>query len=152
MIRISPAESLPMSVASATAGDAGVAAHARRVLAVLECRPSDDAVLTRAVEIAAVSGGYLTLVVVAPRPFPFVCPGPYCVPRVSADELRRHAARTLARATALIPPDVPVIAAVDGGRTKDVIRRRVEVAAHDLVVVGGRRRRFGQLPVPVLAC
>jgi nucleotide-binding universal stress UspA family protein len=141
-----------MSVVSATARAAGVAPQARRVLAVLECRPSDDAVLTRAVEIAARSGGYLTLVVVTPRPFPFVCPGPYCAPRVSADELRWHAAQTLARAAALIPPGVPVIAALDRGRTKDVIRRRVQVAAHDLVVVRTRGRRFAQLPVSVLAC
>jgi nucleotide-binding universal stress UspA family protein len=141
-----------MSVVSTTAGVAGVAPHARRVLVVLECRPSDDAVLTRAGEIAAASGGYLTLVVVAPRPFPFVCPGPYCAPRVSPDELRRHAAQTLARAAALVPPGVPVIAALDSGRTKDVIRRRVEVAAHDLVVVRTRGRGFAQLPVSVLAC
>src|SRR5438132_11462045 len=99
-----------------------VAPYARRVLAVLECRPSDDAVRTRAVEIAAGSGGYLTLVVVAPRPFPLLCAGPYCAPRVSADELRRLAARTLARAAALMPPDVPVIAAADGGRPNDGIR------------------------------
>ena len=141
-----------MSVVSTTARVADVAPHARRVLAVLECRPSDDAVRTRAVEIAASSGGYLTLVVVAPRPFPFLCPGPYCAPRVSADELRRHAAQTLARAASLIPPGVPVIAALDSGRTKDVIRRRVEVAAHDLVVVRTRGRRFAQLPVSLLAC
>jgi hypothetical protein len=99
-----------MSVVSATARAAGVAPQARRVLAVLECRPSDDAVLTRAVEIAVGSGGYLT------------------------------------------PPGVPVIAALDRGRTKDVIRRRVQVAAHDLVVVRTRGRRFAQLPVSMLAC
>jgi hypothetical protein len=119
---------------------------------VLECRASDDSVRARAVELACSSGGYLTLVVLVPRPFPLGGTGPYCVPRVSAEELREHAAATLARAVSLVPADVPLLTALEEGRRADVIRRRVETAAHDAVVV---RRRFlfaGTLPVPVVAC
>ena len=128
------------------------AGSARRVLAVLECRNSDDAVRERAVELATGSGGFLTLVVVPPRPFPWVGAGPYCAPRVTAADLRDDAARALARAVALIPADVPLAAEVEEGRASIVIRRRVEVAAHDVVVVGPHRRRLAQsIPVPVLA-
>jgi hypothetical protein len=119
-------------------------APARRVLAVLECRSSDDAVRQRAVELAGGSGGFLTLVAVPPRPFPWVGAGPHCAPRVTAEELRENAARALARAVALIPADVPLVAEVEEGRASRVIRRRVEVAAHDVVVVGSHRRRLPQ--------
>jgi hypothetical protein len=128
--------------------------RARRVLAVLECRRSDDAVLARAVAVAAESGGYLTLVAVAPEPFPCLW-GPHCVPRVGREELHAFAARELARAAALVPPDIPLLTSVDEGRTADVIARRVEAAAHDLVVVRRRglqcRRLTRPWQVPVLA-
>jgi hypothetical protein len=124
----------------------------RRVLAVLECVPSDDAVRKHAVAVATEAGAYLTLVVVAPAPFCFN-PGPFCTPRVSAEELRSHAAGVLERAAALVPPDIPLITAVEQGRTAVVIARRVEAAAHDLVIVRRRRLSFRALPprVPVLA-
>jgi hypothetical protein len=123
----------------------------RRLLAVLECRASDEEVRGRAVELASTSGGYLTLLALPPRPFPFACAGPYCVPSVSAKELREHAEKALARAASLVPPDVPLLTAVEEGRPQDVVRRRIHVAAHDAVVV--RRRRIGwSLPVPVIAC
>jgi hypothetical protein len=119
---------------------------------VLECRASDEEVRARAVELASSSGGYLTLVALTPRPFPFACAGPYCVPRASAEELREHAARTLARAISLVPPDVPLLTAVEEGRPRDVIRRRIETAAHDAVVVRRRRMPGWSLPVPVVGC
>jgi hypothetical protein len=112
----------------------------RRVLAVLECRPTDDAVCARAVAVAGESGGYLTLVAVAPTPFPWLSAGPYCVPRVTREELRATATSALARAAAHVPPEIPLLTAVDEGKTAHVIARRVEAAAHDLVIV--RRCRF----------
>ena len=127
---------------------------ARRILAVLECRRSDQAVLDRSLALAADSGGYLTLVAVVPRPFLVLWSGPYYTPRVSQEELREQAAQTLAWAAALVPADVPLITATDHGRVGGVIARRVAVAAHDLVVV---RRCFAlpararHLPAPVLA-
>jgi hypothetical protein len=124
----------------------------RRLLAVLECRPSDDDVRNRAVELASTSGGYLTLVALAPRPSPFAGASPYCLPRVSTEERREHAASALARAASLVPSDVPLLTAVDEGRAVDVIRRRVELAAHDAVVVRRRRLTGWSLPVPVVAC
>jgi hypothetical protein len=125
----------------------------RRVLAVLECRPSDEAVRTRAVELARDADAYLTLVVVAPRPFPWQNAGPYCIPGMSRNDLREHAVATLAKAVALVPSDIALITAVDEGRTSHVIRRRVESAAHDLVVVRRHRTRLAPFaPVPVLAC
>ena len=126
--------------------------NAHRILAVLECRGSDEAVLRAAVEVAAETGGYLTLVVVVPRPLRTTL-GPYCVPRVTPEELRAEAAAVLARNAALVPPGIPLATAVDEGRTADVIARRVAVAEHDLVVV--RHRRLTLLArtagVPVLA-
>ena len=103
-------------------------------------------------ELASRSGGYLTLVVLAPRPLTFASASPYCVPRVTAQELREHAVSALERAVSLVPSDIPLLTAVDEGRMTDVIRRRIKVAAHDAVVV--RRRRLGgwSLPVPVVAC
>jgi hypothetical protein len=127
----------------------------RRVLAVLECRASDDAVLARAVDVAERSGGFLTVVVVAPRVSPWVSCGPYCAPRVTSEEMRAHAERVLARATGLVPRGIPLAAAIETGRPSRVIARRVEAAAHDLVVV--RRRRLARrrpprsASVPVLA-
>ena len=125
---------------------------AHRVLAVLECRPSDDVVRARAVQIAASAGGYLTLVVVAPRPFPYLFAGSYCAPRASAEELRMCAAATLRRATALVPAEIPLIAELDEGKPADVIRRRVELAAHDLVVARACRGLAHVCDVPVIAC
>jgi nucleotide-binding universal stress UspA family protein len=127
----------------------------RRILAVLECRASDAAVLDRALAVAAESGGYLTLVAVVPTPFPTFA-GPYCAPRVRCEELRACAEDVLRRAVSLVPPDVPLIAAIEEGRTRAVVARRVEAAAHDLVVVRRRRPRFrsserGRLPAPILA-
>jgi hypothetical protein len=125
----------------------------RRVLAVLECRPTDDVVRARAVEVARDCGGYLTLVAIAPRPFPWLNTGPYCIPRVTQAELREAAVSALAQAVALVPSDIALITAVDEGRTQDVIRRRVETAAHDLVVVRRHRSRSAlSMPVPVMAC
>jgi hypothetical protein len=122
----------------------------RRVLAVLECVPSDEAVRAHAVAVAAESGAYLTLVAVAPLPFRFN-PGPYCAPRVSCEELRAEAEAVVRRAAALVPPDIPLITAVEQGKTADVIARRVEAAAHDLVVVRRRRLRFRRLVRPACA-
>jgi len=114
---------------------------AHRVLAVLECLPSDGAVREHAVEVVSASGGYLTLVAVVPAVFPFN-PGLHCAPRVTKVELRAQAAAALERAVALVPADIPLITALDEGRVADVIARRVESAAHDLVVVRRRRRAF----------
>jgi hypothetical protein len=127
---------------------------ARRVLGVLECVASDDAVLARAVDVASESGGYLTLVAIVP-PVWLWNPGPYCVPTVPADELREYAAGVLRRAAALVPPEIPLLTALDDGKAADVIARRVAVAAHDIVVVR-RCRRLRRVharlaPVPVVA-
>jgi hypothetical protein len=105
----------------------------------------------RAVELASTSGGYLTLVALVPRPLALASASPYCVPRVPSEELREHAASALSRAAALVPPDVPLLTAVEEGRAADVIRRRIEVAAHDAVVIRQRRLPGWSLPVPVVA-
>jgi hypothetical protein len=124
---------------------------ARRVLGVLECRGSDDAVVARAVAVASESGGYLTLVAVVP-PVWVWNPGPYCVPRVTCEELRAQAVATLARAVALVPPDVPLLTAVEEGPASAAIARRVAVAAHDTVVARRNRLRSRTLArLPVLA-
>jgi hypothetical protein len=117
---------------------------ARRVLGVLECVASDDAVLARAVDVASESGGYLTLVAIVP-PVWLWNPGPHCVPTVSPDELREQAARVLRRAAKLVPPEIPLLTALEEGKAADVIARRVATAAHDVVVVR-RCRRLRRVP------
>jgi nucleotide-binding universal stress UspA family protein len=112
---------------------------ARRILAVLECCPSDEEILAHAVAAASESGGYLTLVAVVPSLPRWLHCSPYCVPRSSPDELRQHASAALARAAAQVPPEIPLLTALETGKPRDVIARRVAAAAHDLVVV--RRRR-----------
>jgi nucleotide-binding universal stress UspA family protein len=123
----------------------------RRVLAVLECSWSDGEVLERAVAVAGSSGGYLTLVAVVPPPVRFIA-GPYCIPRPSAEIRRAEAEAVLARAVRSVPPEIPLLTAVEEGRTREVIARRVAVAAHDLVVVRRRRLSFRSrsTAVPVL--
>jgi len=121
---------------------------ARRILAVLECRPSDAAVLSRAVKLAAESGGYLTVVAVAPGPI--FNPSPYCFPQPSPEVRRAEAASVLQRLAPLVPREIPVITAVDDGKLGDVIARRVERAAHDLVVVRRRRLSLRSLRRPLL--
>jgi nucleotide-binding universal stress UspA family protein len=112
----------------------------RRVLAVLECSWSDDEVLERAVAIAGSSGGYLTLVAVVPQPVRLIA-GPYIYPHPSPDVRRAEAEAAIARAVRTVPPEIPLLTEVAVGRTREVIARRVAVAAHDLVVVRRRRLR-----------
>ena len=50
---------------------AAVAQRSRRILAILECSPRDDAVLERAVSVALENDAHLTIVAVALRPLPF---------------------------------------------------------------------------------
>jgi hypothetical protein len=114
---------------------------ARRILAILECRPTDDDVVRRAAELAS-AGGYLTIVAVAPRPSPFIYAGPLCpAQRVTPEELVEHAQRSLARAVALVPPDVAVLTHVEQGNVLVVAKRRAAAAACDLVVVRPRLAR-----------
>jgi nucleotide-binding universal stress UspA family protein len=113
---------------------------ARRILAVLECRPSDPHVLERAIEVASESGGYLTIVAVVPGPCP-VFAGPYCVPQMTSEQRRAAAAAVLESSVERVPPGIPLITAIDEGKPSEVIARRVETAAHDLVVVRKQRRR-----------
>ena len=122
---------------------------ARRVLAVVECRPSDAAVVRRAVAVANESGGYLTLVAVAPGPV--FNPSPYCFPQPSAEQRREAAANVLRRLAALVPPEIPLTTAVDEGKPAAVVGRRVETAAHDLVVMRRRRATFARWSRPLLA-
>jgi hypothetical protein len=61
----------------------------------------------------------------------------------------------LRRAAALVPPEIPLLTALEDGKAADVIARRVAVAAHDVVVVR-RCRRLRRVharlaPVPVVA-
>lgn len=105
----------------------------------------------QALELVRDRGGYLTLVAIVPRPLPWLNAGPHCCPTVSAEELRRQAEDALSRAVASFPPDVPVVACVEEGRARDVIRRRVEIAGPDVVVLRRRRlqpRRLAPAPCP----
>jgi hypothetical protein len=125
------------------------------VLAVLECRDSDDAVCARALELVRERGGFLTVVAIVPRPFPWVNGGPYCTPIVTAEERREDAEAALARAVARFPPELSVVACLAEGRRPEVIRRRIERCEPDVLVLRrGRlqRKRRGPALVPAIAC
>jgi hypothetical protein len=113
---------------------------ATRILAVLEGRRTDTAVCSAAAAVANASGGFLTFVAVVDDPWlTFDC-GPLVGGCVTKDYLRAHAWAWLSRARARAPSYVFVRTAVDEGPTLKIIIRRIDVAAHDLVIV--RRRWF----------
>jgi hypothetical protein len=114
---------------------------APRILAILECRPTDDDVVRRAVELAS-GGGYLTIVAVAPHPSRFIHAAPLCPTHtVTPEELVAHARRTLARAVTLVPFDVPVVTDIEQGGVLTVAKRRAALAEADLVVARPRLAR-----------
>ena len=129
-----------------------VGARIRRVLAVLECRRSDEDVCARAVQLLEEKGGFLTIVAIVPRRYPWANGGPHCTSHVSDDELRSYAETALVSAAALIPAGIPLVMATEEGKKSHVIRRRVQISAPDVVVLRGCRRRPAELPVPVVTC
>lgn len=124
--------------------------QARRVLAILQCRRSDAAVVEYAVDVVRRSGGFLMLVAIVPGQFPSFNTGLFCVPIVSLEERQTAAAEALTVAVARVPHDVALLTAVDEGRARAVARRRVEAAAHDLVIVARRRFRLSRIAAPVV--
>lgn len=119
------------------------ATAARRILAVLECRPSDDVVLQRALEVADRSGGYLTILVVQPKPFLAGMNGTgWVVPMITRDELHEQAVETLRARLQEASRDCRVRGLIVEGRKMLIVRQLVEVAAHDVVVL--RRRAFNR--------
>ena len=130
----------------------GASVRARRVLCVLECRSSDEAVCARAVELVEEAGGFLTLLAIAPRRFPWANAGPYCLPVITDDERRLWAEAAIARAVAVIPPEISLVAVTEDGKTSRVVRRRIELCAPDVVVLRQSRRPQLHLTVPVIAC
>jgi len=129
-----------------------VGARIRRVLAVLECRQSDEEVCARAVQLLEEKGGFLTIVAIAPRRFPWANAGPHCTSHISDDELRRYAETALVSAAALIPAGIALVMATEEGKKSDVIRRRVQITAPDVVVLRRCRRRPAEQAVPVVTC
>lgn len=112
----------------------------RRILAVVEGLKTDDEVCRRATSAVEASGGFLTLVAVIARLWPTFDCGSLYVPSVGDAYLRADAQRALERAAVLIPPDVALVGVLDYGPVVPMIARRVEAAAHDLVIC--RRRRI----------
>ena len=112
--------------------------------------------LERAVELVVERGGFLTVVAVAPRPVPWLNAGPHCTPIVTAADRRRQAVEALARAVAAIPPEIPLVTCTEDRPFRDVVRRRVEIAQPDVVVLRRCRvrrpqPRLGAGPVPAVA-
>ena len=125
-------------------------ADSRHVLAILECRESDDAVRTRALELVAEHGGQITFVAVVPSPFPNLSGAVYCVPSASQEELCDAGSAAVARASSRVPPHVAYETAIEIGRMRNVVGLQLEVAAPDVVVLRDRSRRFARdLTIPV---
>jgi hypothetical protein len=107
----------------------------------------------RAVDLAEEDGGFVSVVVVVPDARHWVNAGWWYTPMPDRAALRAQAEDVLARAAVRIPCGVACAALVEEGRLADVIRRRVDAAAIDVVVA---RRSHGQrtwhLEAEVVGC
>jgi hypothetical protein len=123
---------------------------------VLEGRRTDAAVCSAPADFAHASGGFLTIVAVVGDPWTFDC-APLVGGCVTKDYLREHAWAWLSKARARLPISVSVRTAVDQASPLRTVVRRVDAAAHDLVIVrrrwliGSRLRRANVAIVQVSA-
>lgn len=106
---------------------------------MLEGRRTDAAVCAAAAGVAGECGGVLTFVAVVNEWPRFDC-GLLYGWHVTRDYLLDHAAAWLLSARDAVPDSLSVRTAVDEGSAMKIIVRRIDVAAHDLVIV--RRRWF----------
>ena len=110
----------------------------RSILVAVDGSPAATAALTQAIDLARAERARLTLISVASPPRWLVAASPYYLPLAGEDEVERQARKTLERAEALVPEDVPVSTALRHGRVAEEILKRVETGEHDLVVIGSR--------------
>jgi nucleotide-binding universal stress UspA family protein len=136
----------------------------RSILVAVDDSEASAEALEQAVDLARSEGARLTLISVAEVPrwrfsgFPLVVPFP------SEAQLLHEAEKTVERAEALVPEDVPVFSIVRSGSAVAEILKRARAGEHDVIVVGSRglgpagslilgsvsRRVLARSPVPVL--
>jgi len=111
----------------------------RSILVPLDGSEHAAAALERAVEIAGDCGAWLTLLhVIEPPRLPPV--GGAYVAGLVTPESDAEAEALLERASARVPEGLRVAAIARSGNAADEILRRIDAAAHDLVVMGSRGR------------
>jgi nucleotide-binding universal stress UspA family protein len=109
----------------------------RSILVAIDESEAASTALSEAIDLARGEGARLTLISVAASPL-ILTTGPYIGPAPTEDELVRDAEKVLARAESLVPEDVPVVTVVRSGPAAREILERIQVAGHDLVVMGSR--------------
>ena len=106
------------------------------LVAIDDSRQAQEA-LERAIQIAVDSGAWLTIMhVVAPLRMPLFI-SPYVAGGMEP-ESDEFAERLVDRALAQVPEGIPVHVILGRGDVAEEILRRVNVAGHDLVVMGSR--------------
>lgn len=114
---------------------------------------SDDDVCSTAIATAIQNGGFLTFVAVVGDLWPKFDCGPLAGWCVTNDYLREHARSSVSRAGSRVPTSIPVRVVIDEGNVPRVVARRVEVGAHDLVVLREgwmARFRLRRMNVPIV--
>jgi nucleotide-binding universal stress UspA family protein len=114
-----------------------------RILVALDGSAHAQRALEAAVELAdsGDSGcAWLTLMTVVQPMRQVISPGLWVTPAPSPEQLEAEARQRLDRAAALVPDGIPVATIVAHGSPARAILARIEVGAHDLVVMGSRGR------------
>jgi nucleotide-binding universal stress UspA family protein len=110
------------------------------ILVAVDGSRSAAKALEKAIELARSEGARLTLIAVAaPLRLP-IATGTYVAPLPGEDDLVRQAERTVERAEALVPEDIPVSTVVRRGPVAKAIVERIEAGEHDLVIMGSHGR------------
>jgi nucleotide-binding universal stress UspA family protein len=111
----------------------------RSILVPVDGSDHAAAALERAIEIAKGSGARLTVLHVIEPPHPPPVGAAY-VAGLLTTESEEDAEALLERAAVRVPEGMPAATIVRRGTAADEILRRIDAAAHDLVVMGSRGR------------
>ena len=112
----------------------------KRILVAYDGSAHSKRALDVAVDVASAQDAWLTIVTVVHPAIWSALPAPYATPLPSGEELEAAARRLLSQSAALVPAGVPVKTLLAEGSPAKAILERIEVGAHDLVVMGSRGR------------
>ncbi len=106
-----------------------------RILAVLDTHPRSRDVRELALALSNKYSAHLTFTTTVPPCFPWATCAGISLPLPSAQELDDEARRLLALASQDIAYGLHVMTVVDRGFAVDALLRRIDLGAHDLVVL-----------------
>jgi nucleotide-binding universal stress UspA family protein len=107
----------------------------RRILAVLDTHERSHDVRELAFALSKKHGAQLTFTTIVPCCFPWAAGAGIGLPLPSVEELDDEAERVLASALQDIPYGLNVEAVVDRGFGLEALLRRIDLGAHDLVIL-----------------